>query len=262
MHHQNHTTPTAGENQSLIYKSSKAEHSMLCTFVQVSVKNASHKLHSLVTSLKIQLVVSSEQNDFLHFSGINAAAYPHHFADHAAEFHHAHTHAHNIHNQLLATSAAAAVASHSQRSAASNGSHNNGHVMLSRSNHSTATSTAAAVAAAMMLDPRFHHNTSVRLFSPKTFLAEIDKAVNVFLRLQAYTLNKAKESTGVDGKETCVALIVTKCFNFGVKLPSLDIFPVQKNQDGLLTDRGFKALYMHIPNHNLKLNEWSAFVAP
>lgn len=37
--------------------------------------------------------------------------------------------------------------------------------MLARGNHSTATSTAAAVAAAMMLDPRFHHNTTVKLNS-------------------------------------------------------------------------------------------------
>ncbi|KAJ8913861.1 hypothetical protein NQ315_003770 [Exocentrus adspersus] len=75
----------------------------------------------------------------------------HHFGD-PTEFHH-HTHAHNIHNQILTSS---------QRTTSQH--HNNNivsHHMLARSNPSTATSTAAAVAAAMMLDPRFHHNSTV-----------------------------------------------------------------------------------------------------
>ncbi|XP_050304389.1 zinc finger protein 675-like isoform X3 [Anthonomus grandis grandis] len=112
-----------------------------------------------VTGSEIQDLVH-HQNQTTSSAGLNGVAYQHHFTEHAAEFHHAHTHAHNIHNQLLATSAAAAVVSHNQRSAAvASATHNNNHVMLARSNHSTATSTAAAVAAAMMLDPRFHHNT-------------------------------------------------------------------------------------------------------
>ncbi|KAH1009393.1 hypothetical protein HUJ04_001755 [Dendroctonus ponderosae] len=146
--------------------------------------NASNVSQS-IAGPEIQELIMHHQNHTTPTAAINAAAYPHHFADHAAEFHHAHTHAHNIHNQLLATSAAAAVASHSQRSAASNGSHNNGHVMLSRSNHSTATSTAAAVAAAMMLDPRFHHNTTVPYHPSTTPVSMAMAAVQSSQQIQA-----------------------------------------------------------------------------
>ncbi|KAL1498057.1 hypothetical protein ABEB36_008917 [Hypothenemus hampei] len=127
-----------------------------------STTNSSNVSQS-IAGPEIQELIMHHQSHTTPTTAINAATYPHHFADHAAEFHHAHTHAHNIHNQLLATSAAAAVASHSQRTSATSGGHANSHVMLARSNHSTATSTAAAVAAAMMLDPRFHHNTSVSM---------------------------------------------------------------------------------------------------
>ncbi|XP_060528203.1 uncharacterized protein LOC132703133 isoform X2 [Cylas formicarius] len=125
------------------------------------------------TSSGVSQPMGSEIQDLImhHQNHSPAAAinstYPHHFGDPSSDFHHAaHTHAHNIHNQILASSAAAAAAGHTQRAAASAASHHNGspslnHHMLARSNHSTATSTAAAVAAAMMLDPRFHHNGSV-----------------------------------------------------------------------------------------------------
>lgn len=118
-------------------------------------------------------------------AAINAAAYPHHFAEHAADFHHAHTHAHNIHNQLLASSAAAAAATHTPRAGGSSTGHNNSHVMLARSNHSTATSTAAAVAAAMMLDPRFHHNTAAPYHPSTTPVSMAMAAVQSSQQIQA-----------------------------------------------------------------------------
>lgn len=99
----------------------------------------------------------------------------HHFGD-PAEFH-PHNHAHNIHNQILASSA-----NHNQRSSTTATQHHNNvvnhHMLTARANTSTATSTAAAVAAAMMLDPRFHHNTTVswtliRMNLPQAFILQI-----------------------------------------------------------------------------------------
>lgn len=84
----------------------------------------------------------------------------HHFAD-PADFHH-HNHTHNLHNQILNTG-------HNQRGSQHHNNNLVNHHMLSRANHSTATSTAAAVAAAMMLDPRFHHNSSVSVIKVIAF---------------------------------------------------------------------------------------------
>ncbi|XP_076266438.1 uncharacterized protein LOC143200061 isoform X3 [Rhynchophorus ferrugineus] len=137
---------------------------------------------------EIQELIMHHQNHptpAVSFPAINAAAYPHHFAEHAADFHHAHTHAHNIHNQLLASSAAAAAATHTPRATGAGGGHNNSHVMLARSNHSTATSTAAAVAAAMMLDPRFHHNTATPYHPSTTPVSMAMAAVQSSQQIQA-----------------------------------------------------------------------------
>ena len=110
---------------------------------------------------EIQDLIMHHQNHSASTAATNLSAINsnyHHFGD-PTDFHH-HNHAHNIHNQILASG-------HNQRSATQH--HNNNivnHHMLAITNHSTATSTAAAVAAAMMLDPRFHHNTSVSKSDP------------------------------------------------------------------------------------------------
>lgn len=116
----------------------------------------------------------------------------HHFGD-PSDFHH-HNHAHNIHNQILASG-------HNQRTSGQH--HNNvvNHHMLTRTNHSTATSTAAAVAAAMMLDPRFHHNSSV---SKGFFLSEIRD--NCFGCIGSLSSDKY---TGFDGNGSSSSIITT-----------------------------------------------------
>ncbi|CAH0555405.1 unnamed protein product [Brassicogethes aeneus] len=103
----------------------------------------------------------------------------HHFAE-GGDFHH-HNHAHNIHNQILASTG------HNQRAAAPHHNNNlvNTHHMLARTNHSTATSTAAAVAAAMMLDPRFHHNSTVPYHPSTTPVSMAMAAVQSSQQIQA-----------------------------------------------------------------------------
>ncbi|XP_066261059.1 uncharacterized protein [Euwallacea similis] len=150
-----------------------------------STSSNSTNVSQSIAGPEIQELIMHHQNHTTPTTVINAATYPHHFSEHASEFHHAHTHAHNIHNQLLATTAAAAAASHTQRSASAGGSHNGSHVMLARSNHSTATSTAAAVAAAMMLDPRFHHNTTVPYHPSTTPVSMAMAAVQSSQQIQA-----------------------------------------------------------------------------
>ncbi|KAJ8941237.1 hypothetical protein NQ318_015669 [Aromia moschata] len=101
----------------------------------------------------------------------------HHFGD-PSEFHH-HNHAHNIHNQILASG-------HNQRSTSQHHSNNIvNHHMLARTNPSTATSTAAAVAAAMMLDPRFHHNSSVSYHPSSTPVSMAMAAVQSSQQIQS-----------------------------------------------------------------------------
>ncbi|KAJ8932731.1 hypothetical protein NQ314_014427 [Rhamnusium bicolor] len=101
----------------------------------------------------------------------------HHFGD-PTEFHH-HNHAHNIHNQILATG-------HNQRTTSQHHSNNIvNHHMLARTNPSTATSTAAAVAAAMMLDPRFHHNSTVSYHPTTTPVSMAMAAVQSSQQIQS-----------------------------------------------------------------------------
>ncbi|EFA10176.2 uncharacterized protein LOC658526 isoform X4 [Tribolium castaneum] len=129
---------------------------------------------------EIQDLIMHHQNHSATSSATNLSAINsnyHHFGD-PTDFHH-HNHAHNIHNQILASG-------HNQRSATQH--HNNNivnHHMLARSNHSTATSTAAAVAAAMMLDPRFHHNTSVPYHPTTTPVSMAMAAVQSSQQIQA-----------------------------------------------------------------------------
>ncbi|XP_019871713.2 myoneurin [Aethina tumida] len=130
---------------------------------------------------EIQDLIMHHQNHSISSAASNLTAINsnyHHFGE-SGDFHH-HNHAHNIHNQILASG-------HNQRNSSSQHHNNNivNHHMLARSNHSTATSTAAAVAAAMMLDPRFHHNSSVPYHPSTTPVSMAMAAVQSSQQIQA-----------------------------------------------------------------------------
>ncbi|XP_022917988.1 zinc finger protein 271-like [Onthophagus taurus] len=123
----------------------------------VSFPTANNNSSSTVTQpigTEIQDLIMHHQNHPISSTTGNIPAINpnyHHFGD-PADFHH-HSHAHNIQHQILASGHNQRISQHSNNVV--------NHHMLGRGNHSTATSTAAAVAAAMMLDPRFHHNSTV-----------------------------------------------------------------------------------------------------
>ncbi|KAF5290004.1 hypothetical protein FQR65_LT11670 [Abscondita terminalis] len=165
------------------------------TFTQTNTTPSTTAPQPIVTEL--QDLIMHHQNHptstASNITGINTNY--HHFGD-STDFHH-HNHSHNIQHQLLAST-------HNQRSTQHQNSTVNHH-MLARTNHSTATSTAAAVAAAMMLDPRFHHNSSVP-YHPSTTPASMAMAAAVQSSQQIQNTAATQHSEYPPSLQNCMTL--------------------------------------------------------